>query len=437
MSVVASYMQRRLYRFTEANEQTAARHVCAVFRVPEQVDAERVRRAVDELVQRHDGLRMRFTPDGDDLLVDVRSDTADVPPAFVEVSDAAPAAVDDQLLRHFDRQAELPLRVILHRHASGTRLLLAVDHLVCDNWSLRILLEELGAGISGASLNRTPGSFFAWLRDQAAEPGDPGDVAYWAGRWTEAPDAYAIRLPFHDDTWDGASLGAPRTVEVPLGPGAAEAIRRQASRSRVSAFCYALACFCAILAPYADSDVVAVNGALSNRWSREHEATVGCLAHSASFLIDASPADPDDVFSSLTQGTQHALMQTLGHSRLALFDLIERTGLGRRLASPYGYGVYFDASFDDSDTSRLMVEGVECRDVLRRSGVSRSFSTWLVEDGDTVTLRATYEQGRFDDEGAVGLLRLLGDALLGRAWTSTTPLSWVRRTVRDVVGVPR
>ncbi|MDT8368397.1 MAG: amino acid adenylation domain-containing protein [Longimicrobiales bacterium] len=148
-----------------------------------------LRDALCELARRHDVLRSTFSPDGELLCV---AREAHVPVEFVELDEGrdpdASTAVreieEDEVSRPFDLSHGPLLRAVLARRTEDHHsLVVTVHHIVCDGWSIAILLREFGAlyaaGVEGAGWtfpSDTP-RFAAYAERSGTTK--PDDLAYW------------------------------------------------------------------------------------------------------------------------------------------------------------------------------------------------------------------------------------------------------------------
>ncbi|WP_103352219.1 non-ribosomal peptide synthetase [Amycolatopsis sp. CA-128772] len=124
--------------------------------LPVAPDPAVLRRALRELQQHHDALRLRFTADGQHYAEDV----ADV----------------------LDATIDLEKGPLLRAGLSGTTLTLAAHHLVVDGVSWRILLEDLDTLLAGGQLPPRTTAFGDWARTlagHAAGGGFDDELAHW------------------------------------------------------------------------------------------------------------------------------------------------------------------------------------------------------------------------------------------------------------------
>lgn len=432
----ATFMQRRLYDITERHPDAAMRHVTAAFEFPEHLDAERLRVAIGELMARHDALRMRFSLDENGTLCahDVVTSGEDVETVLTVIDHAGarstrrsgeaggenPPSGASSLdktavkvaLSHFNRTDEPPWRVVLSRGERGDLLIVAVDHLVCDARSLRILLDDLTASYDEQGLSATGSPRFGdFLEDEAGQAAlAQEEIAFWATRYRSVPSAYSVRLPFAIPG-HGAAMGTAAFEELTLDAPMVGLLRKRATANRLSPFGAALTALNTCLAPHADDRAVAVTGVLPNRRDGIYDGTVGSFAHTTAY-VTSKPEGMID-YPAWALASRRAIIDTLRHSRLALFDLIGRLGVGGSLASRYGYGIYVDYLYASLDTSRFALGGVPGTETRLDSGVNKSLSLWVIERGDGILLKANFEAERFTRRGVREFLTQFAAGLTG------------------------
>jgi amino acid adenylation domain-containing protein len=127
------------------------------------VDPERLRAAVQALLERHPLLRAGFHQRADGVVVQHIPEQVRLPWQVVH------EVLDDVLLRDradlFDLAEPPLLRCTLIRHGGRDRLLLTLHHIVADGWSVSVLTRELLALYEGETLPPAPDHrpYLAWL----------------------------------------------------------------------------------------------------------------------------------------------------------------------------------------------------------------------------------------------------------------------------------
>lgn len=206
---VLSYDQRRLWLEDQLRQETAY-NVHVRHRLIGPLDVTALERGVRAIVARHESLRTRFGMEGgqpvqivdepnEDWKLDIRDVTAERGDALV----AAEALADEQAVLPFDLALGPLLRCLLIRVSEDDHVLaVTAHHIVCDNWSIGLFVQELTT-----------------LYDAGGDPGRAGlapldvqyrDYAVWQQRWLTG-DALATQV----DYWRRHLHGAPAAIALP------------------------------------------------------------------------------------------------------------------------------------------------------------------------------------------------------------------------------
>jgi amino acid adenylation domain-containing protein len=179
-------------------------HVPVLLRVRGALDRDALRRSVEALVARHDALRTRFV-ETDEAAVQVVG--AAVPVDFTQVEAGTPeeadAAIASTAGRAFDLATGPPVRfALVTRSAEEHDFLLCFHHIAVDEWSIGILLRELGE------------LYRSHVRGEAPRLAAPAiqmpDVAAWLRRRLASATG-AQALP--EASADAADAGLPRPFD--------------------------------------------------------------------------------------------------------------------------------------------------------------------------------------------------------------------------------
>ncbi len=202
--------QREIWSVSTLGDSASMAYIeSALLELNGRVDLAALCRALHALAARHEALRTTFSPDGTAQIV---SDNSEIEFSFSDFSaDAvllpnaesdATACIDRELSRPFDL-VEGPLcRVVLVR-AQPQRYVVAliVHHIICDGWSLGILMRELtelyAAEVAGRTPTLRPAPSFSAYVERATKGTDSVDVAAGAAYWAErfADHVPVVELP--------------------------------------------------------------------------------------------------------------------------------------------------------------------------------------------------------------------------------------------------
>jgi hypothetical protein len=340
----AGIVQERTYRQLVAAGGRSGFLLHVAFLLHGPLDAAALGRAAHALGRRHPILRAGFQVEGDEVLQVVQ------PEVDLWLRIVAPAGDPDRWLRDWagsEAQAtfdvrEAPLvRLSLaplgpERHA----LLLVVDHLIGDGWTMRLLLEELARlyeaerGLATEPL--PPPVHFAEYaerqRRDLAEAASADLLEHWRRRLPRSAADLCLRLPdFQAPPEPGGGRAVVHRVELDAGP--LGRLRERAAAAGTTMFTAALACFALTLAEASGQRRLSVLTSTFNRSLPGDERVVGCLTHLV--LVQLDLARPRG-FDELVELTFEAVLDALEHERLPLM-------LVRRRLWPDTYGEFEDA----------------------------------------------------------------------------------------------
>jgi amino acid adenylation domain-containing protein/non-ribosomal peptide synthase protein (TIGR01720 family) len=164
------------------------------------VEAPLLGRALDAVLQHHDGLNLSFRPLNDGTWQQAYRESPAPDSLWVRdvADDAALVRLCEQAQRSLDLQSGPLLRLVLAQMPQGQRLLLVAHHLVVDGVSWRVLLEDLArayaqlASDSAVNVGPKSSSYQRWAQHlvQAAQaPERAAETAQWLDLIGRADDA--------------------------------------------------------------------------------------------------------------------------------------------------------------------------------------------------------------------------------------------------------
>ena len=162
-SAPVAFAQGQLWFLDRLQPGSSAYNVPAAFRLRGRLDVEALEAALSAIVERHEALRTVFA-EVDGAPVQRILSPEPVRLATVDLSSSAPGARDTELTRLVDEEARRPfdltrgplLRVRLIALGPDDHILqFTLHHIVCDGWSMGVLLRELSALYEASSTGRS------------------------------------------------------------------------------------------------------------------------------------------------------------------------------------------------------------------------------------------------------------------------------------------
>ncbi|MTH46806.1 chromosome condensation protein [Escherichia alba] len=242
-----SLAQQSLWKIYQALGFSEAFNIPFALRFLEPIDEEIFRQAFADILLRHPALRTLFVTIAGEIYQQV------VPPemlsrydwfSFSTRSAALPLreALGDEAGHRFRLDDELPVRItFLRDEANGQQVVsLLFHHIVLDEWSVNILMDELAHAVNRRSAGRapewrqTPEPFHLFALRQRAAGLNDSHLHFWLERLRGAPAATPVLAPRQADTETSDPAGG--WTEFRLEAAVSEGLYRLARRRGASLF---------------------------------------------------------------------------------------------------------------------------------------------------------------------------------------------------------
>src|ERR1700691_763751 len=340
------------------------------------LDVAVLRRSLDGLLQRHEALQMRFEVrvgrlvqepcELESLALPIVDLTA-VEPATAREARALSLA-GEEVRRPFDLGRPPLLRALLIELAREAHLLvLTIHHIVCDAWSINLLLRDLSERYRAAGeLERSPTGpgfldFVAWERALLA--GVEGDRLANQWRMALSENAATTRLPTDRERPELPS-GAGAIERIELDGELIGALRRCSGSHGVTLYMTLLSAYAVALAQDAGCKCVIVGSPVANRGQESLEGIVGYLANMLPLCIDMSG---DPTLRELLVRVRTVTLAGHDHQALPFAQLV------RELAPPRepGCNPVFQLGFILNDMTAAPLGDIRVAEVLLHTGTSK------------------------------------------------------------------
>ena len=332
-SAQLSFAQQRLWFLHQLEPNLSAYNFLLAARLEGELDLAALRAAFRHLVGRHETLRTTFALRGGEPR-QLIAPALDLPLPCHDLRDlpapererAAQARLRAELARPFDLAAGPLLRAEVLRLGEREHLaVVALHHIICDGWSLGVLLRELGEAYAAAA------GGVAW---EGGELGvQYGDYAEWQRGWLRGEE-----LERQLGYWRGR-LGGMRAVEVrgdrarppaqsfrgayhsfELPADLSGALRELSKRQNVTLFMTLLAAFQTLLYRYTGQEDIVVSSGISDRSHPETEALIGCFIN---ILLLRSDLSGEPSFLELLGRVREVALEAYAHQDLPFELLVE------------------------------------------------------------------------------------------------------------------
>jgi amino acid adenylation domain-containing protein len=426
----ASFAQRRLWFLDRLMPGHPFYNVAAAFRLSGRLDAAALQSSLRAVVRRHESLRTRFVEcDGEPYQVVDPPTTPDLVHRDVnglpeERSCVALSGfVREEARRAFDLARGPLLRAHLVRLETTEHVLLVVlHHIVCDHWSVRLLLRDL-FGFYAATVGADP-------PEPPASAGTMryADYAIWQRRWARSAEA-AERLAWWRRTLEGAPerftlpldrprpaiqshAGAQSPFELP--GGTVEALQRVGRQEGATLFMTLLAAFAALLRRCGAGADLVLGTPVSGRSRAELEEVVGCFANTLPLRLDLGG---DPTFRELLRRVRESCLGVYAHDDVPFELLVEDRAPARSLGHAPIVQVLFQLL--NAPAAPLAAPGLRLEPIPIDNGTAKFDLTVFLREKDDGGLAGIAEFATdLFDTGGIGLLTRRYERLAGAAAAS-------------------
>jgi amino acid adenylation domain-containing protein len=302
LPVFASAAQQRFWYLRELDPGLPTYNMPGVLRLRGVLDEDALEAALRDVLGRHPVLLARFaeqdgaltwTPGTADEFVLAREDLRGPVAEFGD--EALDLVVADEANQVADLRRDLPLRALLMRTGQKDwALLVIIDHIVCDGWSLSVFLTDFADAYNGrvrGAPEPAPGagySFADYCRDEHVwrRHRDPDEVGLL---WRGVADGTATRSPAPVSGAPGAGAGRH---SIWLGGEDAAAVRDLAVRTGTTPYLVFAAALATVLhSGTPGREAVLLGTLIARRGSPELRDVVGPLLDVSVLAIEVAPGD--------------------------------------------------------------------------------------------------------------------------------------------------
>lgn len=338
-----SYAQQRLWFLYRLEPNSPAYHMTGGIRVHATLDAEKLRRAFEEIIRRHDSLRTSFIEDDNQPWQRIqRPYRLDI--ELLECPHSLPTAIESYLKNLADQAGRKPydltrgelFRVTLVRIAADDYfILITMHHIISDGWSVGVLLEELSylyeSYREGVEVHLEPlpiqyVDYALWQRERLQGEVLNAQVEYWRTALNQAPTLLSLPLD-HPRPATQSHRGA--VVKFSLDAELVKELKELAHRKELTLFMMLLAGYHLLLSRLSGQHDVCVGIPVAGRTQRELEGLIGFFINAVVIRLDLSGKPTlDELFAQIKERTLGAY----AHQEVPAELLLEALKVERNLS---------------------------------------------------------------------------------------------------------
>jgi amino acid adenylation domain-containing protein len=324
--------QQALFFLHELNPESSAYNIARAVRLRPDINIEHLRDAFQALVDRHSALRATFTTRHGKPAQRIHG-RSEVSFNETDVSGWTQTGLRERLIEEaripFDlgQGPLLRLKLFSEPQSGGRILLLVAHHIICDFWSLAILIQELETLYSARQADATAAlphltlqyaDYIRWQEETLASPEGERLWSYWRERLSgELP---ILNLPT-DRPRPRAQTGRGASESLKLDAQLTSALKALSQTNGVTLFMTLLAAYQALLHRYTNQTDILVGSPATGRTRAQLANLIGYFVNPLPLRADLSG---DPTFMDFLSQVRQTVLGAFDHQDYPLALLVER-----------------------------------------------------------------------------------------------------------------
>ena len=404
----ASFAQQRLWFIDQLVPGNAFYNVPTALRLTGSLNLSALEQTFNEIVRRHEALRTRFGMVEGQLVQAIPTESGADAPAVPLANEAptltiplpvvdlrelpaeqgelqAKRLITEESVRPFDLTTGPLIRLMLLKLDETEHiLLLNLHHIICDDWSIGVLIRELSTIYTAFTLEQPSplaelplqyADFAHWQREWLQGEELETQLAYWRQQLGSIP---VLNLPSDRPKPTIQSYrGATKFLELP--PSLSKALEKLSQQEGVTLFMTLLAAFQTLLYRYTQQEDIAVGSPIANRNRSEIEGLIGFFVNTLVLRTDLS-CNP--TFQELLDRVREVTLGAYAHQDLPFEKLVEELHPERSLSRHPLFQVVF--GFENAPMEALELPGLTVSSLnidFKTTRFDLEFHLWEASEG--------------------------------------------------------
>jgi amino acid adenylation domain-containing protein len=334
-----SFNQQQFWLLEQVSPNRATYNVSTGLQIDGPLDVEKLQRAIDRIVDRHEILRTNIVTTHDSA-AQIVSPALSIPVRMTDLSmlqdepaTSQRAAIVNEERNHFFDLANGPLmRVRLLKFSDQQHeLLFTLHHIICDGWSMNVLLRELTQlYLKNLDTSVLPqlsiqyADFAVWQRRWIEDETIERQLKYWQEQLADAPSALELPTDYERPpvrTYEAGCVSAKLPDEL------TESLKAFSRKQNVTLFTTLLAAFQTLLFRYSGQDDVVVGTPVAGRTMLESENLIGAFVNTVALRADLSGSP---AFQDVLARVRQTMIDAFSHQELPFARVVEALNPERR-----------------------------------------------------------------------------------------------------------
>lgn len=365
-----SYAQKRMFLVSQMSDNLTAYNMPGCIRMTGQVEPDKMKQALNQIVKRHEILRTGF-----ELIegkpVQVIYETAE--PEFIYEENETICEQDAfrQFVRPFELDKPPLVRMKVIRRKDDYLLYYDMHHLVGDGVSMVNFVKELSAYYNGQDKNplrRQYKDYSEWLTTKNLEEQE----AYWLEQFSDSIPALSLPLDFKrpaKQSYEGDK------ISIEIDKVFSGKIHNFVNENGVTVYMLFLSAAMILLSKYSKQDDIVIGSAISGRTQKETEEMLGMFVNT---LAMRGKPQAQKEFKAFLMEIKEVCLSAYENQEYPFEQLVDKLGLERDMARNPLFDVML--TVQNNEAISLDFEQIKAEPLLEETTVAKFDLTFTIEE---------------------------------------------------------
>ncbi|MDJ0580939.1 HAD-IIIC family phosphatase [Crocosphaera sp.] len=347
-----SFDQERLWFLHQLDRQSTAHNFTMSFVVRGDIDSIALEKSFNKIIERHESLRTIFkSVEGQPVQFVLPKIDVTLPIVSLEkLSESEQLSKVKQLIKEAEKDyfdlaiAPLIRMKLLNLSCEFHILLIQTHHIVCDEWSVEILLHELSIiyqSIINQSIPILPElsiqyvDYAVWQKNYLTQEVKKNQVDFWDKNLSDS----SLKLELPTDRVSSSRVAASKTVILNIPDHLVASLEQVSKQLKVTVFTMLLSSFAILLSRYSDQEDVIIGSPIANRNRTELESLIGFFAYPLILRFDLSG---NPTCADFINKVNQVVLDAYNHKALPLSEIVAAVQTERNLSYNPVFQVLFN-----------------------------------------------------------------------------------------------
>lgn len=390
-----SSAQKRMFLIWQLNPEETSYNMFSAYKLNGVADAQKIRKALTEITNRHEILRTDFLVRNGELIQQIRQE-AEIDFTCFEEFEKSDEELQNDFVRPFVLQNAPLLRAGLVKRMDGWMLMFDMHHIVGDGTSVGIILQEFMDIYNGrevAPLNRQYKDYSQWMREKSLSD----QKEYWMKEFEHGVPVLDIPTDFPRpliQSFEGANVVCTLDAEL------SRRIRELAQKHEATEYMVFLSSAMVLLSKYSRQEEIVVGSPVSARINQDMDQMLGMFVNT---LALRGKLEREKSFCIFLQEMRKKCIDAFDNQMYPFEELIEAVGIRRDMSRNPLFDVML--AFQNQEKSCFALEGAEAIECSMEAPTAKFDLTFnICPNGDGYRVDLDYCAALFEREGMRSML---------------------------------